>query len=387
MVQLNGETFVFDVGIENAFDFLSQDYADLFAHSAATPFQHPIWLDRFYSRLAPSLGAAPLIVVVRARSDGRPVLLLPLVRRRLAGVLRAVEFADLRVADYACPVCDPRTLERVLADPVACGRIRNLLKPFDLLRIKNLRHGGPGVERLLGTPPRSAMTVSAHAVPLAAPYDVWRSESIPASYLRELDKKMRQLNRLGEVRFTCASAPDAIAAAFQRMQEFRGRRFAGKGDDLLQNEAYFEFYKEVAIAGRDTLARTYTLTMDGRPIAGVFGLSHRGGLLVILSGFDLAGYKNRSIGALTFLAVAEHAIARGDTELDFTIGDEPYKRLFGTKPTPLWMVSATGNPAGSLAAFAIARLPRAKAMAKRLLRDQPSAISHQLSAIRETPDH
>ena len=90
---------------------------------------------------------------------------------------------------------------------------------------------------------------------------------------------------------------------------------------------------------------------------------------------------------LTFLAVAEDAIARGDTELDFTIGDEPYKRLLGTKPTQMWMASATGNPAGMLAAFAIARLPRAKAMAKRLLGDQSSAILRRLSAVRGIPDH
>jgi CelD/BcsL family acetyltransferase involved in cellulose biosynthesis len=378
---------VFDVAIENAFEFLSQDYADLFAHSAATPFQHPVWLDRFYSGLAPRLGAEPLIVVVRGRSDGRLAMLLPLVRRRLAGVLRAVEFADLRVADYASAVCDQRTLESVLSDPVACGRIRDLLKPYDLLRIKNLREGGLGIERLLGTPPRLAMTMSAHAVRLAAPYDVWRRRSVPASYLKELDKKTRQLERSSEVCFTCTSEPDAIAATLRSMQEFRRRRFAETGNDLLQNEAYFEFYKDVAVAGRDTFARTYTLAKDGRPIAGVFGLSHRGGLLVILSGFDLAGYKNRSIGMLTFLAVAEDAIARGDTELDFTIGDEHYKRLLGTKPTQMWMASAPGNPAGMLAAFAIARLPRAKAMAKRLLGDQSSAILRRLSGVRGIPDH
>lgn len=360
---------MFDVGIENAFDFLSQDYADLFAHSAATPFQHPVWLDRFYSTLVPRLGARPLIVVIRARRNRQPMMLLPLVRRRRAGVLSTVEFADLRVADYASPVCDQRTWDRVLADPVACDRIRELLKPFDLLRIRNLRQGGLDVERLLGTPPRSAMTMSAHAVPLSAPYDVWRSQSVPASYLKELDKNRRQLARGGEVRFTCAGDPDAIAATLRSIQEFRRCRFAERGNDVLQNEGYFEFYKQVAVAGRDTFGRTYTLAMDGRTIAGVFGLSHRGGLLVILSGFDLAGYKNRSIGALTFLAVAQDAIARGDTELDFTIGDESYKRLFGTKPTPMWMVSATGNPVGLLAAFAIARLTRAKAIAKRLLGD------------------
>ena len=50
----------FDVRIENAFDFLSEEYAALFDGSAATAFQHPLWLDGVYGNLVPRLGARPL---------------------------------------------------------------------------------------------------------------------------------------------------------------------------------------------------------------------------------------------------------------------------------------------------------------------------------------
>jgi CelD/BcsL family acetyltransferase involved in cellulose biosynthesis len=368
---------LFDVEIENSFAFLSRDYADLFAVSAATPFQHPVWLDRLYAMLVPQLGAEPLIVVVRARSDGRPVLVLPLVRRRLGGILRLIEFADLRVSDYASPVCEAHTLHSLLADKAAVERIRKVIKPFDLLRIKNVRDDGLLIERLVAAPPRAPMNMSAHAVPLVAPYDAWRSQMISASYRKELDKKSRQLHRKGEVRFGAAADAKAIVATFRGMQEFRRPRFGESGGDLLQNEGYFKFYTEVAIAGRGGFARTYAMSMDDRPIAGVLGLSHAGRLLVILGGFDQAGYKNQSIGALMFQAVAEDAIAKGETELDFTIGDEPYKRLFGAVPMPMWMVSKSGGPLGSFATFAITRLPWAKAMAKKLSSDPvPVAGDH-----------
>ena len=61
---------VFDVGIDNAFDFLSEEYVALFADSAATAFQHPLWLDGIYSRLAPAAAAKRLVIVLRYRATG-----------------------------------------------------------------------------------------------------------------------------------------------------------------------------------------------------------------------------------------------------------------------------------------------------------------------------
>ena len=56
---------VFEIALDCAFDFLSEEYRRFFERASATPFQHPLWLDRFYRRLAPSLGGEPLVVTVR----------------------------------------------------------------------------------------------------------------------------------------------------------------------------------------------------------------------------------------------------------------------------------------------------------------------------------
>jgi CelD/BcsL family acetyltransferase involved in cellulose biosynthesis len=67
---------------------------------------------------------------------------------------------------------------------------------------------------------------------------------------------------------------------------------------------------------------------------------------------------------LTFLKVAEDAIARGDAELDFTIGDEPYKQLFGAIPTQMWMMAKAGSLTGVLANMALAQNPWIKPLAQ-----------------------
>jgi CelD/BcsL family acetyltransferase involved in cellulose biosynthesis len=288
--------------------------------------------------------------------------------------MRVVEFADLRVSDYASPVCNEFTFARILHDTSACEAIRRALMPYDLIRIQKMGDGCMALERLLDLKPRVAMQMSAHAVPLGAPFSQWRMDNIGDSYRKELDKKGRQLRRKGQVRFECSSDPSMIKTTFHAIREYRRSRF--QDEDLLQSLPYFEFYLEMAIRGAGAgLSRTYALFLDGRPIAGVFGLIHKGQFLVILGGFDLAGYKKQSIGALVFEEIARDCIERGEIALDFTIGDEPYKRLFGARPTTMWMVTRSGSPLGSIANFLVDQLPWAKRIAKRMFVDGGRRLS------------
>ena len=79
------------------------------------------------------------------------------------------------------------------------------------------------------------------------------------------------------------------------------------------------------------LTRTYGLWLDGAPIAGGFGLAHRGAFLLVLTGSDLAVYKNLCLGLLAMEDILRDCMGRGDAVFDLTIGDEAYKRQFGTK--------------------------------------------------------
>jgi CelD/BcsL family acetyltransferase involved in cellulose biosynthesis len=366
---------VFDITLENSFDFRAHEYHALFANSRATAFQHPLWLDHLYCRLAPRLNAEPVIITARWRRDARLAMVLPLLRQR-HGVMRVLEFADLKVSDYAAPVCDEAVFTQLLHDGDACSRIRTALQPYDFLRLEKLRDDALPIDRLLGLSSRTSMAMSAHSVRLNGPYDTWRTDNIDRSYRKELDKKARQIRRKGDFRFEVWRDRDAITAAFHKMREYRLPRFQDREDpDLLQTPAYFDFYRELAIEGAATgLSRMYTMSMDGRPISCVWGLTDRGRFLTVLGGFDLDGYKNYSIGALVFEGIAGDCIRRGENVLDFTIGDESYKQLFGTQPTGLWMTSASGSSLGMLVGFVTEQVPWTLRLAKRIANRRTLAL-------------
>jgi CelD/BcsL family acetyltransferase involved in cellulose biosynthesis len=369
---------MFDVSVENDFDFRSPEYADLYERSAATPFQGPVWLAALHGGLLRHNSASPLVIVVRG--PGRSLaMVLPLVRRRYS-MLRVVEFADLRVSDYISPVTDAATFAAILADRDCVARIRSLARPYDLLRIGKLADNALELGRLFGIRRREPMGMSAYETSLGHDYETWREETLGRSYCKELDKKSRQLHRRGTVQFGCMEDEEGIRRAFEALRLYRGLRFGNREDgtgDLLQVPSYYDFYLAVARQGQGRYARTYAMTVDGKPVACALGLVGRGGsVLVVLSGFDHDNFKSQSLGSLLFEQIARDTMERGGRALDFTIGDEPYKLTFGARPSPMWQIEGAGSPLGHGARLLVDRMPAAKALARRWFNGSRDVRTH-----------
>ena len=280
VTRMDNSEHAFDVRIENAFDFLSPEYAELFNRSAATAFQHPIWLDGLYSKLVPKVGAKPLIVVVRDRASGTLAMVLPLLRVR-RGPIRTVEFADLRVSDYLAAVCTEEVFSDLLRDQNACRQIRRVVGPFDLLRMPKLPDGRLPIENLLAAPRRISMDTNAYSAVLVAPFAEWRANALNRSYQKELAKKSRQLHKKGTLDFSCCDDGVSIAAAMDVMRKLRGPRFQAQVDgDLLQRPGVgVATPQQFAQAGVFILLGCVTQCGDNarRPMVGaVWLLSNRG---------------------------------------------------------------------------------------------------------------
>ena len=356
---------MFTVAVTSQFDFMSEEYATLFAESCATAFQHPVWLDSLYRKLVPRLKTEPLVVTVRDASDSRLMMVVPLLRRRQHR-LRTIEFADLGVSDYISLVASESAIDAIAADPFTCKRIQSVLKPFDVMRIRKLRSSSTSVQKVLGATACTKLPMSAYGVPLGDDFAAWRTDNMVASYRKELDKKLRQLHRKGHVVFERATDLKTIETTMLKIQEYRQPRF--ESGDLLQDQIFFQFYLDVATRKDPTLARVYTMLMDGKCIAGAMSLSHKQSLLVIATGFDHDSYKSQSIGSLLFEMIAHHAISVGDRELDFTIGDEPYKTLFGAQKSPIYQTFGSGSIAGAVAGVAMQNAPWIKSITRRFVK-------------------
>lgn len=333
------------LALEPGFDFMSEDYAELFSVSEATAFQHPIWLDCFYRHMLAPNAAEKVVLVGRDARGGRLQFVLPLVRRSQSGVV-LVEAANLGVGDYAHPVMQRGWLPGQSLVPA----VKAALPSHDLLNIRPMRDDSVASWRLFFGAEDAPLSYSAHAVALSGSFRQWRAAAYDPSFARNVDRKKKRFFKSGAVDFARLTAPDDLRKAIDSIARFRAGRFEG---DLLQQEFARRFYAEVAARGAATgLSRTYRLSLDGEMVAATFGLTHRGRFCSILVSGDYARFGRHSPGFLLDDLVLEDWIGDGGEVFDFTIGDESYKHGFGTSPTAMNAIVAPANLKGRAAATA-----------------------------------
>ncbi len=339
----------FRVELCTDFDFLQRDYAELFAASDATAFQHPLWLHHLYDKLAPARQARMAVVTIRSTA-GKLLGVLPLLLRRKTGV-RLLEATDLGVSDYACPVLHPSLREHLESVPHLRSRIASVLPPHDIMRIRPIRqeHVAAWQAVLPGT--AEALGFSAHATPFDAGYRQWRDESTAKSLRGRLSRAAKQIAKNGGAALRRLETRDEIEQAVAAIQSLRAGRFDG---DPIQEDFVRDFYTNVAVAGaKDGLAAIYRLDIGGAPAGFVYGLCRRGIYHYLLIGCDYGTYSRCSPGLVLYDRIIEDWIGRDGHVFDFTIGDEPFKADFGTEATPMSGLfrAATWRGRMALAAF------------------------------------
>ncbi len=345
-----------EISQQESFDFLSEDYAELFARSDATAFQHPIWLDRLHKVLLPARGAEAVTLLGRYR--GRLVFVMPLIRRRL-GPLSLYDAADLGVSDYNAPIIDRTLLAALQRDEALRTQLRHALPRWALTRIRKVRPEQIALVNSLGASRATFMELNAHEVALSAPFGEWRSRTLDPAFSHFLDKKRRLLAKKGEITLTALQDPAEMEAALTTMVAFRAKRWP---NDALKDPANFAFYLDVARAGQACgFSCMYRMDAIGAPGAVMFGLRHRGRFLFVLLAFDFERLRNYSIGLVFIESVIEQCITRGDSVFDLTVGDEAYKDKFATHAVPMQACWAGPTPMPALCDLAFARFLKLRA--------------------------
>ena len=324
-----------DVALEPAFDFAGAEYRDLHRLSQASAFQAPRWLNALYRDVAPASGAESATVTVRG-TNGRLLLALPLIRRDEQGV-SVLEFADFGVCDYLGAVYDPGDAALLLADAGLPQRIADALPSHDLLAFTKLTGDDPLLDHLFPNAHRARMRFAAYPAKLQTNWSGWRKAKLDQSFRRYLDMKRRRLERTGAAEFAELDDPARITQAFAALRRYRAERFAAMGaQDALDSDVLYDFYLRSAIEGaRDGSTRTHCLSVDGEPIAVIFGLAQHGTYSLLLVGLDAGRHARLSPGLLAIEDTLRAAIEAGDAIYDFTIGDHGYKLQFGAEPVPL----------------------------------------------------
>ena len=363
------------------FDYMSADYASLFHASSATAFQHPTWQLAMQHHIARIDNVEPVNLTMRCAETDKLLGLIPLVSRRVMGAT-VLEFANLGLVDYAMPVLHPDFWKTIPYVIQMTSQLASSLGSYDLLRIKHMPVSNPDILRLFPNSQMARADFSAHITDLHEDYDTWREAAISSKERKSRDKKRRALNRAGRWEMRILTDEAEIGKAFEFLQYFRKDRFKCREEkDYTQDALAFDFYRELAKTGaKSGYAVTYQFTLDDEIVAVQFGLTHaqRFSLVITSANYDKIG--KFSPGLLVIEDMILDCINKGFTTFDFTIGDEAYKKKFGTYTIPIYTLWHGHSMLGNMGMI-FAKLAKKGTMTNHLSRLLTPEESRALSPI------
>ncbi|MEW6486836.1 MAG: GNAT family N-acetyltransferase [Thermodesulfobacteriota bacterium] len=149
----------------------------------------------------------------------------------------------------------------------------------------------------------------------------------------EVRRKLRRLERTGQVRYRRAAPGEAAGEGGERFLRF----FAGYREDKASfltpgREAFFR--RLLAATAREGLAELAFLEVGGEPVAGVLCFSYRDATYLYNNGYD-PSWEHLSVGFASKVWSIRESIGRGARRYDLLKGDEAYKLRLGGRRVPL----------------------------------------------------
>jgi CelD/BcsL family acetyltransferase involved in cellulose biosynthesis len=354
---------VFSATVCGATPEILGQYAELCRTGVFAPAQRPEWIEAWTAKTTPDHILAALY------SSGRPVFALALEIVR-AGPVQIARFTGGSHANGNFAAADPSWLAKAGAVEVKAlaAEIRRARPDVDIVALERLLPALEGLANPLLALPHYPSPNLSLAVCLDGGFDALLDRASGKRKRKKHRSQTRKFEAAGGFRRIEATSPAEVARmldAFFIMKEDRFRR-AGIanvfGDAKLQ--AFFRALFTDALAASPPPFVLHGLEVDGK-LRAVTGSSRFGKRLICEFGAiaedELA---HASPGDFLFFDNIREACAQGFSVYDFSVGDEPYKRLWCDIETRQIDVVVPLTPKGHAFAVSMRLKARLKAFVK-----------------------
>jgi len=308
---------------------LSPRWAALWSEDGfATPFQHPAWLIPWSQCFA-----ADLRTVCIHQDDNLAGLLPFYLHREPRTNERQLLPLGVATSDYLdgvfSPRCNPELIERAVE--LLCSD-----DDWDALYVSQLRAGSKLLQALEGSARPGYMRIAGQSC-----------SRMPAVTIAELPQKLgrntkyyrRRAERAGNLEFAFADASN-WAEIFEALMRLHTERWGERGEPgVFADERMVRWHREtLPRLLRAGLLRLSSLRLNGEIIAAYYSVidppeRNPRTQYLYLPAYSIRHGDLRPGTLLTAMAV-DHAAREGVRTIDMLRGEEEYKRLWHTEPTP-----------------------------------------------------
>ena len=319
------------------FAAMRAEWDDLLHDSKAGVFNSWEWLYPWYARMA----AGEELHLLEARDeDGRLLGLMPLrlEKRRVMGrTLRRLGFlGDTEVGSDYLDVVARRGNEAAVTQSFAQALLEQASE-WDVLDLLDMDAESPTVRLLRDAFEHANFVLETHEGSIC-PYETFVPGETSEQFLRRTRRydnyvrRRKWLQKQPGYRLEITSAPGDMPlplAEFMRLHAMRWAEDGGSqgitGPDV---EAFHRDATEL-LAERGQM-RLYTMWVEGKAVASVYGIVHEGKFIYYQSGRD-PEWQSKSVGLVLVGETFRDAIDLGLREYDFLRGIEAYKSDWVTR--------------------------------------------------------
>jgi CelD/BcsL family acetyltransferase involved in cellulose biosynthesis len=316
--------------------YYNTDLEPLLAGLDGNPFQSLPVLTSWFATFSGRGDARECFLATLRDEHGVLVFALPLIRRKVAGLMR-IELPHSGVIDFTTPFVRRTSAARLPAPATLWDLIREALPPADLLVFCRIDQGADACRNPLYVLPQSQASrfVTWRVEPLHARAE--RHAELAKAYRKKLRRNREKFLELPGARFVVARTVAEALPFLEWMEPKQGERIRGKGLDYgLDCPRVKDFYRRLVQGGVETGQTLLVGMMVGDEIiaAGFSILSRREAVYVRVAA-DLGAHAALTPGLLVTDFAMDEAHARGITQFDFGMGDYHFKRQLGGKANPL----------------------------------------------------
>lgn len=316
----------FQIQVHTSTRQLSDDWpeADDRTGCAFFVFQSRAFLEAWEASYGRKSSVRLCLVEVRQR-DGAPIIFLPLYLGRRYGV-RVLSFIDGGVSDYNAPVIFPGAAQLSQVTVAALlERVLSAVPPHDIVVFTKLPEQVETCSNPLWQFTTRSSAASTHAISLTRPLDEIEG-SIQS--IRNIRKRDRALQRMGELRFFLAGAEPEQKDVLTTMLRQKQRRFEETmvpGFDAHPEKQ--NFFEEATKRLTETGALHFSaLALNGTILATMWSLVRKDRYCAMITTFEDGLWGRYSPGKVLMLHLLRALKADGYASLDLGFGDEPWKR-------------------------------------------------------------
>ncbi|MEM7303431.1 MAG: GNAT family N-acetyltransferase [Pseudomonadota bacterium] len=306
---------------------------------ASHSFQSEQWISNWYNFAAERGLAEPIFVVAEQKVHSNQTqvrVALPLCRYRRLGAW-VIAAPDLGVSDVFAPVTNqPGVLEQTdFIELIKAVRIA--LPPHDLILLQRL-----DLNQLAEGP---APVGSRHLLELNVA--AWRKpidEQVRTALFSTFSKKLRSTAKK-KIRAMSSDVqrelvhqwPVREPQVLKQIWEMRDRRRdALAPGEHGSNVDWSAFYQRMHETGADSSPFCATvLYANGRTVSAALGIRHHHQVTGIVLTMEPGEHEKYSPGLQAAIGFIERAAEQGLDAVDFSIGNQPYKKSLGAIPRPL----------------------------------------------------